>query len=398
MNQRVLRRKQQGQTIVLIAGALIALLALVALAVDGGNAFAQRRIAQNGTDGAAMAGVTQMNSIFLSNRRFQASQCGGHAPCVNNISADQNASIRTAIQSVLQAHNEGQTVASADFQAWYIKADGTQANYQQVGSFESVPFMSASNTNGVTGVMVTWSKQASTYFARIIGVNSIGADAKSGAQLGSMSAVRPQSAQGSNGPRLWPLTIMQDTVNVNGGTTSLYNFNTGYGPGNWGVLCYTSGSCGTSEVTNWLRNGYDGNNMNLSPTMNGNFQSYNTFPVGNNGQGGGTGVWVDARTGNGVVSSTCDVLDDAVAEHWQVAIPITAPDAQGNATNNAGGTNLRYHIVAIAVFEVTAHDCGGNHNSISGRFIGYGWNSSWTTWEENLDPAITTGQTVLRLR
>jgi hypothetical protein len=343
-----------------------------------------------------MAGVTQMNSIFLSNRRFQAAQCGGHAPCVNNISADQNASIRAAIQSTLAAHNGGQAVASGDFQAWYIKADGTQTNYQQVGSFESVPFMSASNTNGVTGVMVTWSKQADTYFARVLGINKVGADAKSGAQLGSMSAVRPQSAQGSSGPRLWPLTIMMDTVNVNG-STNLYDFDTGYGPGNWGLLCFTAASCGQSEISDWLRNGYDGSNMNLAPTMGGNFQSYNSFPIGNNGQGGGTGVWVDARTGNGI-SSACTILNQASAEHWQVAIPITAPDAQGHATNNAGGTNLRYHIVAIAVFEVTANDCHGSANNIQGRFIGYSWNSSWTTWEENLDPAIETGQTVLRLR
>jgi hypothetical protein len=278
----------------------------------------------------------------------------------------------------------------------YKKNTGTHANFPQARTFESVPFMSASNPNGVTGVIVTWSKNADTFFARVIGVNSVGADAKSGAQLGSMSSVRPQSAQGSNGPRLWPLTIMQDTIDVNG-NTSLYNFGTGYGPGNWGLLCFTAGACGQNEISDWLQNGYDGSNMHLAPTMGGNFQSYDTFPVGSNGQGGDNGVWVDARTGNGI-SSACTILDQASAQHWHVAIPITAPDPQGNASNGAGGTNLRYHIVAIAVFEVTSNDCHGSHNSITGHFIGYGWNSSWTTWEENLDPAITTGQTVLRLR
>lgn len=51
-------RHEQGQAIVIMVVALIAALAMVALIVDGGNAWAQQRVTQNGTDSAADAGAT----------------------------------------------------------------------------------------------------------------------------------------------------------------------------------------------------------------------------------------------------------------------------------------------------------------------------------------------------
>jgi Flp pilus assembly protein TadG len=54
------RRGQRGQTLVLMALALTALLAASALIIDGGNAFAQQRRTQNGMDASAEAGATQL--------------------------------------------------------------------------------------------------------------------------------------------------------------------------------------------------------------------------------------------------------------------------------------------------------------------------------------------------
>ena len=44
---------ERGQAIVLIAAAIVALIAITGLAVDGGLAFADRRQAQNAADSAA---------------------------------------------------------------------------------------------------------------------------------------------------------------------------------------------------------------------------------------------------------------------------------------------------------------------------------------------------------
>lgn len=54
------RRSERGQTLVLMALAIVALLAATALVIDGGNAFAQQRRTQNGLDAMAEAGATQL--------------------------------------------------------------------------------------------------------------------------------------------------------------------------------------------------------------------------------------------------------------------------------------------------------------------------------------------------
>jgi len=51
------RRSGSGQMIVLFAGALTAIILIVGLVIDGGNAFAQRRGVQNSSDFGALAGA-----------------------------------------------------------------------------------------------------------------------------------------------------------------------------------------------------------------------------------------------------------------------------------------------------------------------------------------------------
>ena len=63
MKQHVHRRRRQGrqdegQVLVIAAGAMIAIIALIALVLEGGNAYAEQRHAQNGADAAANAGAT----------------------------------------------------------------------------------------------------------------------------------------------------------------------------------------------------------------------------------------------------------------------------------------------------------------------------------------------------
>ena len=51
------RRGAEGQIIVIFALALVAIVAMVGLVIDGGTLFAQQRVAQNGADSAATAGT-----------------------------------------------------------------------------------------------------------------------------------------------------------------------------------------------------------------------------------------------------------------------------------------------------------------------------------------------------
>jgi len=52
-------KQQKGQALVLIALGIVALVAITALAIDGGNAFSERRQAQNAADTAALAGALE---------------------------------------------------------------------------------------------------------------------------------------------------------------------------------------------------------------------------------------------------------------------------------------------------------------------------------------------------
>lgn len=54
------RARERGQSLVLVAGALVVLVMFVAMAVDLGSAYYARRTAQNAADGAAVAGASRL--------------------------------------------------------------------------------------------------------------------------------------------------------------------------------------------------------------------------------------------------------------------------------------------------------------------------------------------------
>jgi Flp pilus assembly protein TadG len=61
-----LRRREPAQVIVLFALSLIAMLAMVAVVLDGGTLYLQRRTAQNAADAAALAGARALQQATLS--------------------------------------------------------------------------------------------------------------------------------------------------------------------------------------------------------------------------------------------------------------------------------------------------------------------------------------------
>src|SRR2546423_2138107 len=56
----------RGQVLVIAVGGMFAMIALVALVVDGGNAWAQQRIVQNGADSAAESGAVVLGEKFAN--------------------------------------------------------------------------------------------------------------------------------------------------------------------------------------------------------------------------------------------------------------------------------------------------------------------------------------------
>jgi hypothetical protein len=395
MFQRSVARKRQGQALIVIAGAMVALMALVALAVDGGNAFAQRRIVQNAADGAAMAGLTKFNEAFLNNRGL-----GCTMPCVSNMTPDQNRNVWNNIVAALRANGADtvRTTQGGTVEAWYLDMAGQKYGTNQVGvGSQSIPFAGSQGpgSNGAAGIWVGSTAQAATYFARVIGVNQVKADAHATAQMGGTQGIRAVQT-GPNGPALWPLTIFSDSISYDPQRlTTLYDFSDNYVPGNWGALCFT-GNCGESQVNEWLTNGFDpstGTTVQLEDGQGnvGSTMTYNYYPVGWDGtHPSSRGVWQPVKTGNGI-SNSCPIIRAAAATRRHVFIPISDRD------NNSTGNNERFHVVNVAEFEIQQATCPGNQNTIRGKFLGFNWTPSSGVWKTDVWTAVVNGQTLLRL-
>jgi Flp pilus assembly protein TadG len=83
------RRRERGQVIVIFALALVAIIAMVGLVLDGGSAFAQRRDEQSASDLAALAGANDylINSNLTSatNRARTVAAANGYTHGVNGV-------------------------------------------------------------------------------------------------------------------------------------------------------------------------------------------------------------------------------------------------------------------------------------------------------------------------
>jgi uncharacterized membrane protein len=61
-------RKERGQSILIIAGAIVGLLALFALVIDIGNYYAQQRIVKNAAEAGALGGALKLAQPNVTNQ------------------------------------------------------------------------------------------------------------------------------------------------------------------------------------------------------------------------------------------------------------------------------------------------------------------------------------------
>lgn len=131
----------RGQVLILFTLAIVGLLLLVGLVIDGGYAFSQRRESQNAADFAAMAGT-----------RIVSEALTGTPP-----GAGTAANVEAAIQSILSANG-----AELDH-AEYVTEGGVA-----LGSVVGASIIPA----GANGVVVTASTKWRPYFLGIVGMDN----------------------------------------------------------------------------------------------------------------------------------------------------------------------------------------------------------------------------------
>ena len=158
------QEKERGQSIVIIAFIVVVLLALVAVVVDVGNAYAQRRVVQNAVDSAAMAGTVVLTEGLIN---------GDPSGVYFGVTDDM-------VQQAIEDYAELNGLNPSDVAAWYIDGDGQQL--RQVGTTPgSLVPRKIADANGdpqdVDGVEVKGDLPFNTYFAHLIGFPTMTASA-----------------------------------------------------------------------------------------------------------------------------------------------------------------------------------------------------------------------------
>lgn len=175
------RPRASGQMIVLFALGLVTFLAAAALVIDAGAAFAQQRIAQNGSDASANAGT-----LIVAEKLSGAARTG--------------ADVANAINAVAAAN--GLEAPTAE----YTDKAGTPFS-PEVAIDLAAPAANGAIPNDARGVHVGGQRTAGTTFARVIGITSLVASADATAIAGAVEATCPPDAGCVILPVTFPVTV-----------------------------------------------------------------------------------------------------------------------------------------------------------------------------------------------
>src|SRR5688572_7051412 len=181
------RRRRKGQSLVLIAVCLMVLVAFVGLAVDGGSMLDQRRQAQNGVDGAALAGTRFMLTHYIDMVQNNPDS-----------DVDYNWDIELQIRAAIDNYAARNGVLTSTLKAYFVNDSGQlitvnrgiergpgacgvgQARgYCEVGENGRVPW-----TLGAKGIDVRGSSQTRSFFMSIMGWDTVSAGASATAFMG----------------------------------------------------------------------------------------------------------------------------------------------------------------------------------------------------------------------
>jgi len=230
-----IRAGEHGQVLVIAALLMTALVGFLALVVDVGNAYAQRRYMQNGADAAALAAARLMANSMQT--------------------GTTDAAVSATINNYLALNGNGTFVPNAGLGAisgaWYV--DGSGNRVRAVGSGYNPPAVPVGGSPAVWGVEVVAQKQFATFFAGILGRPTLTVHASA---IGRFAGEASQQIQPPGGAPVLPIIFSLDTYNQSlatcggyGGTHIVFSlditnpFSCGGGSGtggfNWGPLNIT---------------------------------------------------------------------------------------------------------------------------------------------------------------
>jgi Flp pilus assembly protein TadG len=179
------RQYQKGQAIVLVALMIVALTGMLALSIDVGNSYTQRRILQTAADAAAMAGA----HLGME----QITNAGG--------TQDYTAQRNTAIKFANLNGASGDTIT-------IVWVDNTGAAF--ANNVSNLPIIPGGKV--VQGMKVTIVGNRNTLLFRALGILQVGVTVSAMAQFGTANAIVGAG----------PLLMNRDTISAGTGPSALY--------------------------------------------------------------------------------------------------------------------------------------------------------------------------------
>jgi hypothetical protein len=165
MSRRKIYRRDEGQALVLVALAFVLLVGMLGLALDGANAFGQRRLVSNATDAAAIAGTREL--IARLNR------------------SDGSAHIYDTIESFLTSRNDLRG-AAVTWRAYYVDRLSPE------GSLGELTPTSGRPPSGSDGVRLEVVISFPTYFMGVFGQRTLSVSGRSVAVYGPLGTALGQ--------------------------------------------------------------------------------------------------------------------------------------------------------------------------------------------------------------
>jgi hypothetical protein len=310
--------RNDGQILVVFAIAVVALILVTGLVIDGGNAFLNRRDAQSSSDIAAMAGTKRLADYYVTSQSLTATD-----------------NVYTAI-STRMTENGCTPAASCSWTARYVgpRTAASFVDLGAVGAADTAPPGAISGQKAL-GVKVDVSKAPETYFLGIIGQGTWNIRTTATAITGQLP--------GAPAGQLLPIALVSPPTMVEGNVYALTSGSNG--PGNFGWISWLGGnSAGTLSAS-------------LCTPDNPGFVLPAQFP-GDPGKTNAAGVraclqqWVDAQT--------------------TVLIPIVLktndPAGTPGCQTGGQGNGFTYCVVGIAAFVITSY-AQPAVDQINGRFV-----------------------------
>jgi hypothetical protein len=383
--------REGGQTLVIVALALIPLLLVAGLVIDGGWAFAQQRRTQNAMDAAANAGAV----VILQNLPFTSR--GATPPRTDRNVHDQILAV---------AASNG--ISAEDPTAVYTGIDGRPLDPAvPVGSLGDVP-----PPENAYGVAVHGSQDFSTFFAGIAGMSGFRASADATAIAGAITSICASNQPCSFIPVTFP-TQLTDCTGTGRQALGSSQYQVIVPPATFTAaneliipLCGTaSGSVGWLDI------------QPHNPLCNGNGAAELACVIANPSRTSmPIPLWIGTQTGNinsSQVQSALDAYSGVVVGTYEpgrdliVQIPIydcidnnisqPSSNVPCPATEPNGiGSNTSYHIIGILAFvldhsyiNATNPEC---NQTPGGPFVGgNGSNGCLKGWLTQISTSGTVG-------